>query len=301
MSALGVALALLLSADGKDARPKVAVTEVVDVTGQDAAKARLLTQVVVSEVSGLNRFSVIDSAGIAQVIGLERQKKLLGCADSGCLAEIGGALGANYLLTGTLGRLGKQYRIDLKLLDALKGTTLASVGQFIDSGDEALGTTAAQMVRALFVQASLLHPTDVAQSNTGTNSGNTTGSNLAITNTTGTTTEEPSKMPAYLLMGGGLLALAASGVFAVVASNDYSQLQKLSTSGNQTSFSNQQTQVRQDDVIADCLLAAGLVSSAVGVYFFVTTPGAMPAAAPAEPGKSAGGGSGFGINVGGHF
>jgi hypothetical protein len=40
---------------------------------------------------------VLAGADIAALLGFERQRQLLGYEESGCLAEIGWALGAHYL------------------------------------------------------------------------------------------------------------------------------------------------------------------------------------------------------------
>jgi TolB-like protein len=40
-----------------------------------------------------------------------------GCSEASCIAELGGALGAKYMITGSLDRLGKLYILTLKLID----------------------------------------------------------------------------------------------------------------------------------------------------------------------------------------
>ena len=40
-----------------------------------------------------------------------------GCDQASCVAQLGGALGAQYLLTGSLGLIGKTYVLNLKLID----------------------------------------------------------------------------------------------------------------------------------------------------------------------------------------
>src|SRR4051812_29987801 len=50
---------------------------------------------------------VITARDIATVLGLERQKQLLGCASDGnsCIGELGNALGAKGILNGSLARI----------------------------------------------------------------------------------------------------------------------------------------------------------------------------------------------------
>src|SRR4051794_4567099 len=57
---------------------------------------------------------VTTSRDIAQVIGLERQRQLLGCADeTSCLAELAGGLGVDAVLSGSLARTGSYITVTL--------------------------------------------------------------------------------------------------------------------------------------------------------------------------------------------
>jgi hypothetical protein len=60
----------------------------------------------------------------------------LGCSDQGCLAELGGALGAQYMIAGTVGRIGDQYLLHLKLIATREARTANRVAEAF-SGDEA--------------------------------------------------------------------------------------------------------------------------------------------------------------------
>lgn len=63
---------------------------------------------------------------IAAVIGLERQKQLMGCADdSSCMTEIASALGADGIITGKLAKLGDTYACNIKIIDAKSGKSIA--------------------------------------------------------------------------------------------------------------------------------------------------------------------------------
>jgi hypothetical protein len=66
-------------------------------------------------VSGVR---VVTQAELAALIGLERQKELLGCAnDSGtCNAEIAAALGVDGIVTGSLGFHGEEFQLDIKVI-----------------------------------------------------------------------------------------------------------------------------------------------------------------------------------------
>jgi hypothetical protein len=63
-------------------------------------------------------YEVISPADLQAMIGLERLKDLVGCeSDTACLTELGGALGADLLIGGSVGKLGKIYNVTLSLVD----------------------------------------------------------------------------------------------------------------------------------------------------------------------------------------
>ena len=39
------------------------------------------------------------------MLAFEKQRQMLGCADTGCIAEIGGALGVDYIISGKVTRI----------------------------------------------------------------------------------------------------------------------------------------------------------------------------------------------------
>lgn len=113
-----VVLALALAAGE---RPKLAVLD-LQATGAPPEMATALTEAITQEVSRRGFFDVIASADIRTLLGLERQKELLGCSDDAksCTAELAGALGARFVLSGTLSKLGDAYQLSLQALDTQK-------------------------------------------------------------------------------------------------------------------------------------------------------------------------------------
>jgi TolB-like protein len=107
--------------------------------GTDAYLAELLSEVALTEASRVKGLDVVGRSDIGAMIGFERQKLLLGCSeDSACLAEIGGALGVDALLVGTLGRIETLHRIDLRLVDTRRARVLARFGESVEGKAEKL-------------------------------------------------------------------------------------------------------------------------------------------------------------------
>lgn len=71
---------------------------------------------------------VITGKQISSLLGLERQKQLLGCteASSACMAELASALGVDGVVTGSVGKLEKSYRVNVSIVAAIDGRTLSA-------------------------------------------------------------------------------------------------------------------------------------------------------------------------------
>lgn len=103
-------------------------------------------------------FSVTTRSEIQALLGLERQKQLLGCSvDTSCVAEISAALGVEFILVGRLTRLGKRFEVDLRLVRQKDASVAARDARGID--DEArLGALLAESARALAGQVAVTEP-----------------------------------------------------------------------------------------------------------------------------------------------
>jgi hypothetical protein len=74
----------------------------------------------------LNELSVMTRGDLAQVLGLERQKQLVGCGEAGsCTAELVAALGVDGLVVGTLAKIGRSYQLNVKVISAANANALA--------------------------------------------------------------------------------------------------------------------------------------------------------------------------------
>ena len=86
----------------------------------------------------LQQLHVVTASELSALLGLERQKQLVGCgADSSCMAELANALGVDGVVTGNVGKFGEVYQINVKVLSALDGRPLA-VWSRRAASDEAL-------------------------------------------------------------------------------------------------------------------------------------------------------------------
>lgn len=113
----------LLLAVALAATPKLAVPSF---TGGRADLASFCAERLADEL-GRAGFEVVSEKQIGALLGLERQRQLLGCTDaaSACMAELTDALGADGLVSGSLVLLGSRIEVDVRVFSAKTGTRLA--------------------------------------------------------------------------------------------------------------------------------------------------------------------------------
>lgn len=86
----------------------------------------------------LQRLHVVTASELTALLGLERQKQLIGCgSDSSCMTELANALGVDGVVTGNVGKFAEAYQINVKVLSAVDGRPLA-VWSMRATSDEAL-------------------------------------------------------------------------------------------------------------------------------------------------------------------
>ncbi len=103
-----------------------------------------LSEQVSTELAASGAVEVANVSDLRTALGFERQKQLLGCGaeSSTCLTELSDALGAPWVVLGTLARLGDEMRLDLKLIRAADGVALARVGRSMSSKETFSAVTA---------------------------------------------------------------------------------------------------------------------------------------------------------------
>lgn len=82
---------------------------------------------------------VVTSSDIQNILGMERQRELMGCSEGGCMTELIGALGADGLLVGEVARVGVQLQVNLKILSGRSGETIAAFALRVESENRLLG------------------------------------------------------------------------------------------------------------------------------------------------------------------
>ncbi len=115
---------------------KVALLPISPLGGVPKETAQLIGDALAGELRKRPGVSVLTQSDIAALLGVEKTRQMLGCTDSGCMAEIGGALGADRIVHGSIGRVGGTLVVNLSALDARKARTAASVSERLRGADE---------------------------------------------------------------------------------------------------------------------------------------------------------------------
>jgi hypothetical protein len=148
MTLAPVLVALLLSANS--APRKVAVMD-LESAGVDPALAQAASLLLPTEIRGrLPGVQVISSAEIRSMLGLEKSKQALGCEDDSCMAEIGGALGVDELISGKIGKVGRTIVIELRRNDVRASKTLTSSVRTVRGEEDAVLTGLQEMAGELY-------------------------------------------------------------------------------------------------------------------------------------------------------
>jgi len=120
-----LALALVLAA-APSANNRVMLMPLVNGEGVSESTADAVTDSVAGELRRIPGLQVLTRKEVSAVLSLDRQKQLLGCQSDSCLAELGGALDVERLITGNVAKLGQSWILHLQLVDARKVVTLAN-------------------------------------------------------------------------------------------------------------------------------------------------------------------------------
>jgi hypothetical protein len=174
-------LALPSQAAARDRLIVLGLTPGADVSAEVAAG---FTEAVAIAAARPGFYEVISTRELQTVMGVQRQRQLLGCSqEAQCMTELGSVLEARYLLQGSIGRLGASYQLALQLVDTRKAETLNRATRLASS---------LEALRALLP--------------------------YAVANATGLPPPPPpSRVPALVSLAGGAALLAGSGIVGGLA------------------------------------------------------------------------------------
>jgi hypothetical protein len=133
---------------------KVVLLPLTPLGGVSKETAQLLGDSLAGELRKRAGISVLTQADVSALLGVEKTRQMLGCTETGCMAEIGGALGADRVVHGSLGRVGASLVVNLSALDARRASAAASVSERLrGAGEEAFLDVLPTLADALLADA----------------------------------------------------------------------------------------------------------------------------------------------------
>ena len=141
-------VALLVAAEPSSPQVLVAVPELVPL-GVSGEQAQNLTAVIAAELGRYDHVRVISSREIGMLLGIERQKELLGCADESCIAQLAGGMGAEKILSGQIGMVEQNIVFTLQLTDVKSSRVDGRVVKVVPAGKNLLVDAVRATVTAL--------------------------------------------------------------------------------------------------------------------------------------------------------
>lgn len=120
-------LLLLLGAEPAETGSVRARVLVLDLQGVDVAPAEagLLRDAIASRLTRFEELDVVAQSELRRLLEVETSRELLGCDTTACRSEIADALGAAYLVVGSLGALGDGMVLNLTLLRGSGGDAVS--------------------------------------------------------------------------------------------------------------------------------------------------------------------------------
>jgi hypothetical protein len=124
--------ATLPLAASAQAKPKLAFLD-FQASGASKELAGAAGGVAANELDRMGAFQIVTADAIRNMLAFEKQRQMLGCTDAGCMAEIGGALGVDWLISGRVTKLAagrdvpETYSLELTLTNVKKAQREGSV------------------------------------------------------------------------------------------------------------------------------------------------------------------------------
>jgi hypothetical protein len=235
---------------------------------------------------------VTTQSDVATILGVERQRQLLGCAtdSSNCIAELAGALGVEGLITGEIALVGKVYQLTVRILSARDATVLYQALRRFKTEEavlEGIDLIATEGAKQLHTTLRPAMPAPVTKPPSEV--------------TTSPVTERPVELPKevapapragpWLVVGAGGALLVAGAVLQGLAARDYGRVQddSLLVSGSDTSALEKVAEEgKLKQIVGLSSLGAGGLALGVGLLWYFLGRDAAPTTSLWLSGEGAG-------------
>ena len=115
---------------GQNTKPTVAILD-FEGQGVDASEVKTLSERMRTEIGNTNVVRLIERKDVEKIM-MEQGLQQSGCTTDECAAEVGQFLGVQFMISGSITKMGKSYTIDCKMLSVETGesVTLGPYGPY---------------------------------------------------------------------------------------------------------------------------------------------------------------------------
>ena len=125
------------AAPPKDSRPLLVLITIDGGHTFAPEQINAIEGLLLSALDRSGRFRVIGRSDIQSMLDLEARKQAAGCnEDTGCMKQIAGALGADYVGNAGIGLLGRTRILTFKVIDVRTGEGLVHARETVQSDDD---------------------------------------------------------------------------------------------------------------------------------------------------------------------
>lgn len=145
-----VAIGLVLGLATEAQAAQMVALDMKATGGVKQALADTLTPILVTELSRRQGMSVISQGDVLALLEHDARKQELGCSDTSCLTDLAGSLGAELLLTSSIGRVGRKWLVTLTMVEVERAKVFRRVTGEQTGAEEAAAEAVAAAVHNLF-------------------------------------------------------------------------------------------------------------------------------------------------------
>jgi len=107
---------------GQNTKPTVAILD-FEGQGVNASEVQTLSERMRTEIGNTNAVRLIERKAVEKIM-MEQGLQQSGCTSDECAAEVGQLLGVQFMVSGSIGKIGKTYTIDCKMFSVETGETV---------------------------------------------------------------------------------------------------------------------------------------------------------------------------------
>ena len=116
----------------------------------DPANCIAITNYMTSELNRLVEYRIISWDDVSKMLEHHAGLQAMGCDDTECFAEIGGALGVDYIIAGDIGALGDRFVMSIRQIDINRAETVGRVSRRVTGNIGLLMDRIPEMVEEMF-------------------------------------------------------------------------------------------------------------------------------------------------------